>query len=138
MIRPRSRQIASADDGSAVLGAITSAVVLLMMLLAATTCADLLAARQRAAAAADVSALAAVPDAVLAPDEACNRARDIAERNDARVVSCEVQNADVVVRAASSPRTHWARWVALLVGDSTDPTVVARAGMSDPTAQQIG
>ena len=128
------RHVTSADDGMAVLGAITSALVLLAMLLAATTCADLLAARQRAAAAADVSALAAAPDAVLAPQDACLRASTIAARNDAWVVTCEIDNDEVVVRAASAPRTNWARWVARLVGDVTDPTVWARARMSDPVA----
>jgi len=116
----------------AVLGAITSALVLLAMLVAATTCADLLAARQRAAAAADVSALAAAPDAVLAPQDACTRANLIAARNGARVVTCEIQNDEVVIRAACAPRTNWARWVAHLVGDGNDPTVWARATMSDP------
>ena len=127
----RRLKVLEREDGVAILGAITSVVLLLSMLVAATTCADLLAARQRAAAAADVSALAAAPNSVLSPDDACARAREIAARNDARLISCEIQNEEVVVRAAASPRTTWARWIALLVGDSTDPTVAARATMSD-------
>jgi secretion/DNA translocation related TadE-like protein len=123
----------SSDDGMAALGAMVSVLVLLCMLLAATTCADLLAARQRAAAAADVSALAAAPRVVLDPQTACGRAADIASRNGARIVSCEVDGDSVLVRAAVSPRTSWARWVALLVADSADATVAARAQLQfDP------
>lgn len=127
------RRLRAGEEGVALLSAMASVLVLLSMLVAATTLADLLAARQRAAAAADVSALAAAPDAILAPDDACIRAREIAERNAARIVSCEIQNDEVVVRAAATPRTNWARWVALLVGDATDPVVAARARMTDPT-----
>jgi len=117
----------STDEGLAALGAMVSVIVLLCMLLVATTCADLLAARQRAAAAADVSALAAAPRVVLSPQDACGRAYEIALRNGARIVSCEVQNDEVLVRAAATPHTSWARWVAALVSDSADATVAARA-----------
>jgi secretion/DNA translocation related TadE-like protein len=134
MMCGKQMKVPKRDDGSVVLGAIISVTLLLSMLVAATTCADLLAARQKAAAAADVSALAAAPNAVLSPDIACIRARDIAARNDARLISCEIQNDEVVIRAAASPRTSWARWIALLVGDSTDPAVSARATMSEPYA----
>jgi secretion/DNA translocation related TadE-like protein len=123
--------LARRDEGMAILGAICSVLVLLSMLLAATTCADLLAARQRAAAAADVAALAAAPDAVLSPEDACVRAREIASRNDALLISCQVQNEEVVVRAVASPRTNWARWIEHVVSDSTDPSVSARATMSE-------
>ena len=121
------RLACSADDGLAALGAMVSVIVLLCMLLVATTCADLLAARQRAAAAADVSALAAAPAVVLNPQDACERARHIALGNGARIVSCEVQNDEVLVRAAAAPGTSWARWVAQLVADSADAIVAARA-----------
>lgn len=119
----------SSDDGMAALGAMVSVVVLLCMLLVATTCADLLAARQRAAAAADVSALAAAPSIVIDPQEACARAGNIASRNGATIVSCEVLNDEVLVRAAVAPRTSWARWVAHLVANSAETTVSAKARM---------
>ena len=128
----RSRRLNRSDEGMAALGAMISVVVLSCMLLVATTCADLLSSRQHAAGAADVSALAAAPDAVVAPDDACPRAEQIASLNGARIVSCQVEGDEVLVRVAVTPRTSWARWVARLVASSSDTVVAARARM-DPT-----
>ena len=128
----RSLRLIGDDGGMAALGAMICVVVLSCMLLVATTCADLLSARQHAAAAADVSALAAAPEAVMAPDAACARAQEIALANGARIVSCRVNNDEVLVQAAVTPRTSWARWVARLVATTADTVVAAKAQMDPP------
>ncbi|MEX5636176.1 Rv3654c family TadE-like protein [Parafrankia sp. FMc2] len=87
----------AADQGSATIWLLGG---LMVLILAGSTALSLLqvdAARQRAATAADLAALAAAADRSAAADLACQRARDTAHANIARMTACEIDSTGVTV-----------------------------------------
>lgn len=89
---------------------------------------DVAGVRQQAAGAADLAALAGAPFALFSPEEACEKAADIAQRNAATVTECRVEDLDVVV-TVHVPATGFAARFAALVGATLPPvSATARAG----------
>ncbi|MCK9902269.1 flp pilus-assembly TadE/G-like family protein, partial [Frankia sp. Cpl3] len=85
------------DQGSATIWLLGG---LMVLILAGSTALSLLqvdSARQRAATAADLAALAAAADRSATADLACQRARDTAHANIARMTSCEIDDTGVIV-----------------------------------------
>ena len=58
---------------------------------------DLAMVRTKAAGAADLAALAGAPYVLESPDRACEVAAQIAARNDAALVMCEIDGLDITV-----------------------------------------
>ena len=102
--RPRAADVSrptalpAGDRGTAGVLVLAMVLVLLAVGSVVTGLAAVAVARQRAASAADLSALAAAAAALDGSEAACARARDLAERVSARVVSCTLDGdvADVV------------------------------------------
>jgi secretion/DNA translocation related TadE-like protein len=64
-------------------------------------------ARHRAQSAADLSALAGAAQALAAPQQACQRARDLAAANHASITRCSVRAGVVNVRVAVRLAIPW-------------------------------
>ncbi len=123
------------DDGAAVIAALALVAVLAVCALAIGAVATVVAARSRAGAAADLAALAAAPDALLAPAAACAQARDVAAATGAELASGSVADGDVVV--VVRVRLPRASPLALLAGGAV-PEAAARAGLRCPASYSCG
>lgn len=133
--RPRARRCPGAwmagDLGAASVLVALWAVVLTSLAGAALVLSSVLAARTSLATATDLAALAGAAATLGDPQEACARARAVAEANDARVAECRVQGASVwVVAQARAPGP-----VAWLVPGRA-PVLRARA-RAELTAQRV-
>lgn len=89
------------DAGSATVLAAAAVGVLVCLLGLGLQLGAATLARHRAESAADLAALAAARDAVRGADVACERAREIAAGNGARLVDCEVEGWAVRVITAT-------------------------------------
>lgn len=89
---------------------------------------DVAGVRQQAAGAADLAALAGAQFTVLSPEEACEKAADIARSNAATLTDCHIDDLDVVV-TVEVPATGFAARFAALIGAALPPvSATARAG----------
>jgi secretion/DNA translocation related TadE-like protein len=80
-------------------------------------------ARHQAEATADLAALAAASHATDGPDRACDRARWIADRMGAKLLSCRWQRLDAFVEIQAR---------SLAFAGMPTPTAQARAGPTQP------
>ncbi|MEQ3550992.1 Rv3654c family TadE-like protein [Pseudonocardia nematodicida] len=112
------------DSGVASVWAATAAAVLLLVATVGVDLAAAVRARHVAAAAADLSALAAATRSVDGADSACALAAEIADRNGAVVVSCELDGWDALVETEVP-------WTGLLPVRAP-ATARARAGPAAP------
>ncbi len=85
------------ERGAATVLVVAMAAVVLVVGCAVAGATGLVVAHRRAQAAADLAALAAA-GALQRGGDPCGAAADLAGRNDARLVTCEVRGADLVVR----------------------------------------
>ncbi|WP_216213723.1 Rv3654c family TadE-like protein [Amycolatopsis aidingensis] len=91
------------DRGFAVVWAAGAIAALLVLASVVCWLGTALVTRHRAAGAADLAALGAAGHAVHGQEEACARARTVADRMGARVRECELLGWDAVVRVEASP-----------------------------------
>lgn len=98
MRRPRG------DAGTATVLAAVSALILLTVLAVVLQLGAAVAARHGAQSAADASALAGALELWAGPAAACAQARELAEVNSARLLSCAQDGVDVRVTVAVSRR----------------------------------
>lgn len=104
------------EHGAATVLVVAMTGVLLSVGVAVSAGAGLVVAHRQAQAAADLAALAAA-GAPRRGDDPCRAAREIAQRNGARLAACQQQGADVVVRA--TVRSHFGGpWAVDLVGEA--------------------
>jgi secretion/DNA translocation related TadE-like protein len=98
------------DRGAVTIHAASIALMLVVAALVITEMAGLVRLRHRVAAAADLSALAAA-QASVAGDDPCAAARDIADRNEAQVLTCRMDYDVATITARAVSRAWWGhRW----------------------------
>lgn len=85
------------DDGSGSIWILTVAMVVMAATVIVGAFSQIYGARVRAAAAADAAALAGAVHVLQGRSAACDSARDLAVRNNARLTRCVVEGADVQV-----------------------------------------
>jgi secretion/DNA translocation related TadE-like protein len=112
------------DEGVAIVWALALVSVLVVTGLLGAAVGERAIERQGAAAAADVAALAAAQSS----GDPCGHARASAAANDVQLVSCTLEDGDVVVRV-TRPASSMVRRLLALVGKApADVMAVARAG----------
>lgn len=94
------------ERGAVAIHAVTVAVLLLIAALVVAQATDLVRMRHRTAAAADLAALAA-SRASVAGDDGCRAAREIAQRNGARIIRCQMDYDVATVTARARSRPWW-------------------------------
>ena len=119
------------DRGSATVWLAGFVALIGLVTVAGVLQATALIGRHRAEAAADFAALAAATAVATGEQDACTTARELAERNGARLTGCVLVGADVEVSVATPVR--FGRF------GVRDATARARAGPADRTvAGQAG
>ncbi len=115
------------DRGSATVLSLGVMGVLITMTLAAFATASVLTAAHRARSAADLSGVAAAQVLIVggSPSVACERAREVAHRNDSELAVCTVHAATPAAAEGSGPRVSVT--VEGRTGVSLWPRVLARA-----------
>ena len=132
-----------ADRGSATVWAAAAVAAVLVIAVAGMHLGGVLLARHRAESAADLAALAAAGRSAAGPQVACARARELAERMSAEVVSCRLEGWDVLVETQVRPAGPLAGFGSATARARAGPvtgdvTGVATSGPIRTTSEQPG